>query len=200
MAAVLAAGLGTRFGGAKQRALLGGRPLMLWSVEAALAAEVERVLVVVAAGAKEATELLPRDRRLEVLANPDPRRGMGTSLALAAARAAELGAGGLVVLLADMPLVEPELVSRVARAAEEAPAGVAAAAAQGRRGHPVAFVGRHLAELATLGGDKGARDILTRLGAGVALVPAPASSQLDVDRPEDLARAQELSEAAKRRD
>lgn len=48
-AVVVAGGTGSRFGGSKQRALLGGRPVLDWSVAAARAA-CEGVVVVVAPG------------------------------------------------------------------------------------------------------------------------------------------------------
>ncbi|MBI4798529.1 MAG: NTP transferase domain-containing protein [Desulfarculus sp.] len=115
--AVLAAGQGARFGGGKLSADLAGRPLLLWAVEAALAAGPGRVLVVLGAGAEELRGLLPADPRLEVLVNSRHQEGMGTSLARAAQAALAGGAEVLAVLLADMPLVAPATVAAVARAA-----------------------------------------------------------------------------------
>jgi CTP:molybdopterin cytidylyltransferase MocA len=48
---VLAAGAGTRFGQPKQLAELDGRPLLEHSIRAMTAARVERVVVVLGAGA-----------------------------------------------------------------------------------------------------------------------------------------------------
>ena len=48
---VVAAGSGTRAGGAKQWRMLGGKPVARWSVEALLAAGAERVIVVIPADA-----------------------------------------------------------------------------------------------------------------------------------------------------
>jgi len=50
-AVVVAAGSGTRAGGAKQWRMLGGKPVARWSVEALLAAGAERVIVVIPADA-----------------------------------------------------------------------------------------------------------------------------------------------------
>ena len=49
-AIVVAAGSGTRAGGAKQWRILGGRPVVRWSVEALLAAGAEDVVVVISPG------------------------------------------------------------------------------------------------------------------------------------------------------
>ena len=189
MAAILAAGESSRFGGGKQLALLGGKPLICWALEAALASGLSGVLLVVGHHGDGVRAVLPDDSCLEVLENPDPQEGMGSSLALAARRARELDAAGLVMLLGDMPFVASQSIVQVVRAAQEAEAGIAAGAVEGKTSHPVAFTRRHFDELAGLGGDKGARDILDRLGAGVALVEVAPESRLDVDTPGDLRRA-----------
>ncbi|MBA3048833.1 bifunctional 2-C-methyl-D-erythritol 4-phosphate cytidylyltransferase/2-C-methyl-D-erythritol 2,4-cyclodiphosphate synthase [Brevundimonas sp.] len=51
-AIVVAAGSGSRAGGAKQWRILGGKPVLRWSVEALLKADAEDVVVVVAAGSE----------------------------------------------------------------------------------------------------------------------------------------------------
>jgi 2-C-methyl-D-erythritol 4-phosphate cytidylyltransferase/2-C-methyl-D-erythritol 2,4-cyclodiphosphate synthase len=51
-AVIVAAGTGSRSGGAKQWRRLGGRPVIRWSVEALLQAGAEDVVVVIAAGAE----------------------------------------------------------------------------------------------------------------------------------------------------
>ncbi len=187
MGAVLAAGSAIRYGRPKLLEELAGRPLLAWPVDAALQAGLDPVLVVTGAEHQALGAALPPDPRLRLLPNPRHPEGMGTSLALAAGQARELGAAVLVVLLGDMPLVQAEVVRAVARAALASPSGAAAADRGGRPGHPVAFAARHLAELAGLGGDAGGRSLLARLGPQVTLVPAGAESFADVDRPADLA-------------
>jgi len=198
-AAVLAAGEGSRFGGGKQLALLDGKPLVRWPVEAAMASGLAGVLVVVGYHADRVRQVLPHDPRVEVIENPKPEYGMGGSLALAVRRARELDAAGLVMLLGDMPLVNSLTIAQVAQAAQKAPAGAAAGSVAGKRSHPVAFANQHFEELSGLGGEKGARDVLARLEKGLALVAVAAETRFDVDRPKDLARALELLKAAKGR-
>jgi molybdenum cofactor cytidylyltransferase len=54
----------------------------------------------------------------------------------------------------------------------------------GRRGHPVLFARALFAELAAVTGDTGARNLLDRLDAGLALIEAPDDGVLfDVDTP-----------------
>jgi 2-C-methyl-D-erythritol 4-phosphate cytidylyltransferase/2-C-methyl-D-erythritol 2,4-cyclodiphosphate synthase len=52
-AVVVAAGSGSRAGGAKQWRMLGGRPVVRWSVDALLAAGADEVVVVVSAGSED---------------------------------------------------------------------------------------------------------------------------------------------------
>lgn len=192
VAVVLAAGSGRRFGGAKQLALLAGRPLLLWALRAALDSGLERGLVVLGGHADQVRARLPNEPRLAVLDNPDYLRGMGTSLALAARWCRQRRARVMAVLLGDQPLVAAEMVWRVAQAALDSPAGAAAALVAKRPVHPVAFAARHFEELSRLSGDHGGRGLLRRLGDSLSLLPAPEYSAWDVDRPADLAEAQRL--------
>ena len=78
----------------------------------------------------------------------------------AAGVAARPGAGGWLVLPADMPLVQPSTLITVAAAIGSQP--VSYAQYQGRRGHPVAFGAELFSELVRLSGEEGARRILAR--------------------------------------
>jgi CTP:molybdopterin cytidylyltransferase MocA len=128
----------------------------------------------------------------EYLINPDPAQGLGSSLALAARRALELGVPTMLVLLADMPLLSPAYLRLVA-------AGPGARARQfaGAWLRGPALLDRALLERATaLTGDRGAGPLL----AGVRLLDAPRGTLFDVDTREDLAAAaRAMGEASGRR-
>lgn len=189
-AAVLAAGAGSRFGGAKLLARLGGRPLIQRPVEAALQAGMDPVWVVTGFHARELARALPEHPRLRLIHNPNPEQGMAGSLALAARAAQAAGAPVLTVLLGDMPLISPELIARTARAALDSEAGAAAVRRSGRPwSHPTAFTRRHYPALMQLEGDVGGRGLLASLGPRLVLVPGGEDASLDVDTPADLERA-----------
>lgn len=88
--------------------------------------------------------------------------GMGNSLA-AGVRACAPDTRGFLVSPGDLPSLTPELVARVAQAAiDRAFARHVVPTAQGRRGHPVFLSAVLRPELESLGGDAGARVLLTR--------------------------------------
>lgn len=171
--ALLAAGGATRFGGGKLDAMLAGKPLGRWALDAALAVPYDRLALVAgdpppafAAGC-------------EVLLNERADEGIGTSAALAARWAS--GCDALLIVLADMPLVSPETLRKLA-AAE----GAAAVAYPGSKpGAPARFPAALYPALDALTGDSGAAQVL-RGFANVTLIETHADELRDVDRPEDL--------------
>lgn len=179
--AVLAAGRGTRFGGGKLEAQCAGKPLGRWALDAVEAAGLAPGTVV--AG----PEGVSFARGWAVLTNPAPEAGLGSSLALAALAALDGGAPALLVLLADMPLVEPGYLRRLA----SAPAPAATRQPDGRGGVP-ALLDRALLEQAVLlTGDRGAGPLL----AGATLLDAAPGTLRDVDTVDDLRAAERLLES-----
>jgi len=187
--AVLGAGRAERFGGGKLDAPLAGRALGAWAIRRAQALGHPCLFV---ASATLPAFLADLSAPPEIAHNPAAATGMGSSLALAARIARERGAARLLVLLADMPLVE-EATLRALREAT-APGGSAAAACRypdGRLGPPACFGAALLPRLEGLEGDHGARRLLASLQDVVA-IPAGADELLDIDSPADLASAASL--------
>jgi 2-C-methyl-D-erythritol 4-phosphate cytidylyltransferase/2-C-methyl-D-erythritol 2,4-cyclodiphosphate synthase len=120
-AVIVAAGSSTRMGGRdKLEALVAGRPLLAWTIDAIAAApEIERIVVVVAPGRADDPEDLPWMSGRVTLVVPGGRRRQ-ESVAAGVDALVRLDPGGDArpVLVHDgaRPLVSPELVGRVARA------------------------------------------------------------------------------------
>jgi len=183
-ALILAAGQSRRFGGGKLRATWNDRPLILWAIEAALAAPVLEVILVWG-GDPLILPLLPSDPRLKTVHCEDHLQGMGASLA-AGLRAIDAETAGVYVFLGDMPRVPAALTSGMAEVLEGQVKAVAPEF-DGQRGHPVLLSAALIPKLLTLTGDQGAGIVLKDLGDGLILVPAPDDGCLfDIDRPDDL--------------
>jgi xanthine dehydrogenase accessory factor len=191
-AVVLAAGRGSRWGGAKLLADWRGAPLLHGALAAAFSAPVERVVLVtgahgeeVAACARACAERAGEGARLDIVHAPRWADGLSASLRRGI-EALPPDAAGALLFLGDMPAVPKAVLAPLADAlAAGAPA--AAPAFAGRRGHPVAVSRALFPQLARLQGDRGAAPVLAALGARLALVPAPdAGVHLDIDAPADM--------------
>jgi molybdenum cofactor cytidylyltransferase len=196
-AIVLAAGQSSRFragGGSdttKLVAKLDGRPVVRVVVEAALASKA-RPIVVVTGYARGSVEAALAGLDVELAFNPKFASGLASSLRVGLA-AMPADVAGVLVLLGDMPWIEPPLIDALIDAflARNDPLA-AVPSREGRRGNPV-LLGRGLFERAMrLEGDEGARRLIGALGAN-ELVDVEASNlgvTFDIDTPDDLAAAQ----------
>lgn len=186
---ILAAGQGQRFGADKLLIPLAGRPLAGWALEAALASDLARVVLVTR---PELAQALEKDHpRLRVVLNPTPELGQALSLKLGLS-CVEPICSHILFLLADQPLVSAGLINRFLDLARQ---GVELAALQegGRLRPPALFGRRYFPELARLEGDQGGRSLLERYASRVRPVPPERPGQgADVDQPGDLGPLEDI--------
>jgi len=196
-AIVLAAGAGSRFGGGKLLAELGGRPLISHVLDALSGALVDEVVVVVGVEARGLREVCePYGAR--VVENRAWAEGQSTSVRVGLS-AVRPGARAAVVLLGDQPLVGAGAVERLVAAFEEG-ASVAVATYGGERRNPVLFSRQVWPALSgELEGDEGARGFLRRRPELVTEVPCDgAGNPADVDTREDLRALSRLGDGSGR--
>jgi CTP:molybdopterin cytidylyltransferase MocA len=186
-AVVLAAGSGTRFGGGKMLAELDGRPILQHVLDALAQADPAETVVVVGADVAELESAIAWRGERRVV-NPDPGRGLASSLKLgvqgAAAAQDERGVEQILICLGDQPRLRPSVVRALVDAETDRPIVAPRYADDGSR-NPVLLrrPAWPLAMRAT--GDSG-------LGAFIAAHPdlvleIPfAGGNPDVDRPADL--------------
>lgn len=116
-AIVLAAGAGRRFGGRKLEARFSGRPILQHVLDALAAAGLDDPVVVLAPQGPAPASIAWR--RAERVENPDPDRGLSSSLQVGwqAAMAADPPPDAVLIALGDQPRLRPDIV----RALIEAP-------------------------------------------------------------------------------
>lgn len=188
-AILLAAGAGSRFGGRKLEARLAGRPLLQYALDALAAVGHDDPIVVLAPDS--ALEPAISWRRAQRVVNPDPARGLASSLQLgwATAMAADLAPDAVLVALGDQPRLRPEaILALVAAPLDPGRPIVAPRYADSDARNPVRIeaTAAHLVAGAT--GDRGLGPLLDTEPEIVRWLEIPGDNP-DVDRRADLVAA-----------
>ncbi len=194
---ILAAGASRRLGQPKQTTVVHGRTLLENAVDAALATPgLWPVIVVVGAGAERLRTLLAAQPVL-IVENPAWEEGLASSLrtGLDTALTFSRQIAAVVFSVCDQPALD----ASVFRALLERRAGrncsAVASCHAGQAGVPALLHRRHFGQLAHLTGDEGARKLLQALPPdALELIDFPQLA-LDIDTPEDLARARAVGGA-----
>jgi molybdenum cofactor cytidylyltransferase len=191
-AIILAGGSGSRFGGGKLLAPYRSGALIDGAVHAAMAAPVDRVILVTCYDGDRvgdaARTLAARHypaKTFDVVFADRHAEGMALTLR-AGVSALSGGADGAFIFLGDMPDIPFSVAAKLS--ASIGGRSAAAPIFERRRGHPVLFGSRLFPALLRLSGDQGAREIVDALGEELALVDVEDPGVLfDVDHPSDLA-------------
>src|SRR5579862_5040588 len=200
-AVILAAGRSTRMqalGTPKLLLPLGGRPLITYAVAAACASRVDPLIVVLGNAAERAQTALNEwaasatpailAGRYHCVVNPDFAQGMASSLRVGITTLVSIAPDtmGVVILLADQPLVTTALLDSLLAEAYATPEAIVAASYGGQRGHPIYFPRALFDELMAVTGDEGGRSVVAHHADRLRLIPiVETRASLDIDRPED---------------
>ncbi len=179
---ILAAGASSRLGRPKQLLPYLGKTLVEHAARTAIASGADEVVVVVGADASAVKEKL-KGLKIRIVHNADWAEGMGSSV--------RHGVGALsgdiecvVLALCDQPRMTPDLLRDLAVRHFESGAPIVASSYDGVIGAPSAFGQIHFADLMSLRGDSGAREIIRRSPNPVETVSF-SGGNVDVDTPAD---------------
>jgi molybdenum cofactor cytidylyltransferase len=182
-AVVLAAGASARFGSTKQLAPLRGAPLVAGAARKAEAVCGRDSLLVtgnewqaVAGAAAPLTGFF--------VVNPRYAEGMSTSICCGV-RAISGVADGILIMLADQPLITVDHLRSMVETWYEQPEAIIATSWQDAGGPPVIFPRYAFGDLMSLSGDAGARRLIENADGPVVNIRFEAGG-VDVDRPSDL--------------
>lgn len=181
---ILAAGQSSRLGRPKQLLALAGEPLLSHVLRHAAASNLDEIVLVLGhEAATIAAHVGEWDQR--VVINPDYAAGQSTSLRAGLA-AIEPTASAVLFLLGDQPQVTSDMISALVDAFRERGGPIVRAAYGGQPGNPVLFSRELFPELAHIGGDQGAREVIQQHASEVLLVDvSPVPPPADVDTEED---------------
>ena len=185
---ILAAGAARRMKKLKQLLPLGGKPMVWHVADAACRSRLDSVRIVTgaeSAAVSAAVSILP----LSVVVNPEWQRGQSTSLA-AGLRGLPAETAAVMFLLADQPLVTPELINSLIDAFATSAKSIICPVHAEQRGLPVLFaIPKWQDALTTLAGDQGARSIISAHPEEICQVAVESPELfLDVDTIEDYRR------------
>jgi molybdenum cofactor cytidylyltransferase len=181
--AILAAGFSRRLGRPKQLLAYKGKPLLQWAIDAALAADMPEILVVLGESAPEILEQVDLGRARAVV-NDRALEGQSLSIVTAVSTADPRRLGTLL-MLGDQPDLTAGDLRKVLAEFEGGPESIAIATWQGEARSPVVFGRAYDPELLELTGDIGARPLIRKHWRNVRLVEFDRPVPIDIDTEQD---------------
>jgi len=179
---ILAGGGSRRFGRPKLLEILDGEVLIRRAVQAAKDAGLDPIVVVLGADGPAVRDALDQ-LAVQITNNPDWAKGQSSSVR-AGLKMLAPNVDGAVFLLADMPLVDADLVSTLVETHRKSLQPIVAPWTGERWGNPVLFDRTTFEALRRIRGDQGGRALFKTYS--VEAVPWGQSAMLDIDTPDDL--------------
>ena len=182
-AVLLAAGLSKRMGRQKLLLPFGGCTVIETVIENLRGAGIEKIHAVLSREVAEALPALPR--AVETRVNESPERGQSSSLAIGLEMTGE--GRDFCIMLADLPLVEPEAIAALLRRFAQLPPDKTLLAPWrgGAFGHPMFYRALWRTRLLSAEGDGGAKKIISLYESEIERTEAPDCHFKDMDTPED---------------
>jgi CTP:molybdopterin cytidylyltransferase MocA len=181
-----AAGSGSRFGEDKLRLSVGDTPMGIHALEVLQQVPFAFRALVTSEDKQYLIEAAKR-KGISVVINPNPERGMGSSVRLGTEHILRSGAyDGILYAVADQPNLRAATVERIVQAFAAAPEYIWAPMANGRRGNPVIFPVALFDELLQVTGDRGGRQVISAHGELLRTIRVSEEEMKDIDTKEDI--------------
>jgi molybdenum cofactor cytidylyltransferase len=192
-AVVLAAGRAERMGEQKLLLPLGGKPVLQWVLERALAAGLHEVICVVRDLAPIRQQICLADERLCWLVNYAADRGQSTSV-IAGLWAIDPESDGALFLVGDQPMIPTALIDSMLERFESTSASIVVPSFHGQTRNPVLFRRDVFPEILQLTGDRGGRALIEKNRHQTAVVEWDDEVPfMDLDVREDYERLKSLA-------
>ena len=182
---MLAAGNSRRFGSNKLLYQIEGKPMYRYALEelqkAAEKIPDSRILVVTQA---DYTEIISTAGQAgaEVFINPEPERGISSSMQIGLERARD--AEACLFTVSDQPWLKAETITALFELFQREGKGMACTRRDGKTGNPCIFSKKYYTELMEISGDRGGKQIIKKHPEDVAYLEISDALELqDVDTP-----------------
>ena len=186
-AVILAAGVSSRMGEAKQLLRLGGQTVLEKVLQNVRGSRVDEIILVLGHAAETIKESVAFTN-VTIAVNQDYRQGMGTSLR-AGLSSLSAGIAATLIVLGDQPFVRSQTLNLLLDRYWQSKAQIVIPMYKGFRGNPVLLDRSVFPEVMALGGDIGCRAIFGNHLEGIVKLPVEdVGILLDLDSKEDFER------------
>lgn len=188
-AVILASGMSTRMGTPKQLIMFKGVPLLEYIIRRLLNFPFHKIQAVIGHKSEEIMRLIKiNDLRFEWNVNNDYQEGQSAALKQAVRTIGKVE--GMMVFLADQPLILDETIGLLLKAAETQLANheqmlVVQPSFLGIKGHPVFFTKRLFPYFETIRGDEGGKRVIDMAQIHHVISVRDQGILFDIDTPED---------------
>jgi molybdenum cofactor cytidylyltransferase len=181
---ILAAGDSKRMGKPKQLLPWGKHTLIEHAIEQHLNSKVSEIYVVLGANLEKIKNQM-KDYPVKILENKTWESGLSTSIVTAAhhIKQEKVEAGGILIALADQPLLDADYLNTLLQIFNKNPNKIAATAYEKKCGVPAIFPISYLDALSELSGDKGASQLIHAEKSHMIVVNSGDKTS-DIDTPE----------------
>ncbi|MCS7386672.1 MAG: nucleotidyltransferase family protein [archaeon GB-1867-005] len=194
-AVILAAGVSKRFGRNKLIEPIGGKPMIRWTVEAAVNSIVDEVIVVLGFEAEIVGKVI-KDLPCKIIINENYLGGMSSSVKFGVKHVAR-NSDAVVIIPGDCPFIGSESINSVVNAFRKTGSPIVIATYKGRRGHPILISRELFHEVLEISEETfGLKQLIKKYEEKIFFVEAPTVGVLiDIDYPEDVDRTVKLLKA-----
>ncbi len=191
-AIVLAAGKSSRMGFNKLVADVGGKPLIVRTVENIATSKISKVFVVIGHEAAD-VELALAQSDVSFVRNRDYASGMASSVKVGVEEAHDFD--GVLISLGDMPLVSTLVINQMMEAFHpEQRRDLVLVVRDGEIGNPVLWGAKYFPDLLNLQGERGARGLVEKYRSNATeILVSEEGVMFDADTPEALAKLKSIA-------
>ncbi len=159
---ILAAGMSRRFGKPKQLAEIDNMPLIHWVLKNSLNSKLDAITLVLGSAEEKilkTCKAFQNHPKLQIIRNKNYREGMSTSLRAGLLNLKEEFPSAMF-LLADQPYVNELIINTLLDRFRNSDKDICVPLYKGRQANPVVFSKKFYAQIMTIKGDIGAREII----------------------------------------
>jgi molybdenum cofactor cytidylyltransferase len=182
---LLAAGSSSRMGRPKQLLPIGGEPLLVRSVKAAVGSKAHELVVVLGSNYKSHREVIA-GFSIEIIENQEWQKGMGNSLKKGLSHLIDKNdsLNAVIVLVCDQPYLSSDIINKLIEEFVQTKSKIVVSIYAGIIGVPALFDFSMFEKILQLGDEQGAKKLIQQQRANVKAVEFPKGI-IDLDFPED---------------